>query len=78
MFKSAIKTQHILKMGSFATPIKNFDVKGNGLAMDVGLRQNKPIGEIIESTKPETIPKLFTPLTIRDQTFPNRIMVIQF
>lgn len=66
-------------MGSMATAGSNAaDVKGNGLAMDVGLLQNKPIGEIIESTKPKNIPKLFTPFTIRDVTFPNRIMVITF
>lgn len=44
--------------------------------MDVGLIQDKQVGAIIEATKPEKIPKLFTPITIRDTTFPNRIMVI--
>lgn len=77
MCTRAIKIQNLLKMGSVATP-SNINVKGNGLAMDVGLVQDRPIGEIIEITKPKTIPKLFTPFTIRDQTFPNRIMVINF
>ncbi len=79
MCTRANKIQNVLRMGSLATQgSKTADVKGNGLGMDVGLRQSQPIGEIIESTKPKNVPKLFTPLTIRDQTFPNRIMVIQF
>lgn len=70
-------------MGSLATPelSKNFEngtSKGNGYGMDVGLIQNKPVGEIIESTKPKNIPKLLSPFTIRDLTFPNRILVIIF
>lgn len=70
-------------MGSLATPElkKNYEngtVKGNGYALDVGLIQDKQVGAIIEATKPETIPKLFTPFTIRDLTFQNRILVIHF
>lgn len=76
MCTRAINIQNIIKMGSLATQGSNIvDIKGNGLAMDVGLVQNRPVGVIIESTKPKNIPKLFTPFTIRDQTFPNRIMV---
>lgn len=73
----ANKIQNLIKMGSSSTKRSNTaDVIGNSLVMDVGLIQNQPIGEIIERTKPATIPKLFTPITIRDQTFPDRIMVI--
>lgn len=74
MFTRALNIQHIVKMGSLVN--KTVEVKGNGLTMDVGLVQNKPIGQIIESTQPKSVPKLFTPFTIRDQTFPNRILVI--
>lgn len=70
-------------MGSLATSdisknLENGDVKGDGFVMDVGLIQNQTIGAIIESTKPEYIPKLLSPLTIRDVTFPNRILVKNF
>lgn len=63
-------------MGSLANQVnKTVEVKGNGLNMDVGLVQNKTTGEIIESTRPKSVPKLLSPFTIRDQTFPNRILV---
>lgn len=42
--------------------------------MDVGLIQRKSIGAFVASDQ-DKIPKLFTPLTIRGQTFPNRILV---
>lgn len=60
----------------FSQKLENGCSDGNGYDMDVGLIQDKPVGAIIEATKPKNIPKLFTPFTIRDQTFPNRIMVI--
>ncbi|KAG4067786.1 hypothetical protein HA402_010472 [Bradysia odoriphaga] len=76
MFTRALNTQNVVKMGSLATQVnKTVEVTGNGLSMDVGLSQNKPIGQVIESTHPKTVPKLFTPFTIREQTFPNRILV---
>lgn len=43
--------------------------------MDVGLIQRKEIGAVIIPKQPEKIPKLFTPFTIRGQTFSNRILV---
>lgn len=56
--------------------LENVCTEGNRFGMDVGLLQDQSVGAIIEATQPKNIPKLFTPFTIRDQTFPNRIMVI--
>lgn len=54
---------------------ENGGSEGKRYDMDVGLIQDKRVGDIIAATKPNHVPKLFTPFTIRDQTFPNRIMV---